>query len=113
MKEKARSRQHRIETMTDADYADYLLLLANTSAQAKSLPHSLEQAGLYMNTSKTVFMCFKPKEAISIFSGKLLKLFDQFTYLCHNISSTENAVNIHLAKVWHVIDRLLTWKSDL
>ena len=28
--------------MTDADYADDLALLANTSAQAKSLLHSLE-----------------------------------------------------------------------
>ena len=32
------------ETITYADYADYLELLANTPAQAKSLLHSLKQA---------------------------------------------------------------------
>ena len=32
------------ETMTDTDYTDDLVLLANTPAQAKSLLHSLEQA---------------------------------------------------------------------
>ena len=42
--------------MTDANYADYLTLLANTLAQAKSLFDSLEQAaggiGLNANENK-------------------------------------------------------------
>ena len=42
------------ETIADADYTNDLVLLANTSAQAKSLLHSLEQSargiGLYMNS---------------------------------------------------------------
>ena len=33
-----------------------------------------------------------------------LKLVDQFAYLGSNISSTENDVNMQLAKVWAVID---------
>ena len=44
------------KTMTDADSADDLVLLANTPAQAKSLLDSLEQAagsiGLYENARK-------------------------------------------------------------
>ena len=32
------------EIITDADYADDLVLLSNTSAQATSLLHNLEQA---------------------------------------------------------------------
>ena len=32
------------EIMADADYLDDLVFLANTPAQAKSLPHNLEQA---------------------------------------------------------------------
>ena len=41
--------------MTDADYADDLVLLANTPAQSESQLHSVEQAvGLYMNANKTV-----------------------------------------------------------
>ena len=41
---KPRSRQYLAETITDVDYANDLLLLANTPAQVKSLLHSLEQA---------------------------------------------------------------------
>ena len=49
--------------MTDANYADNLVLLTNTSTPAESLLQSMEQAaegiGLYVNTNKTDFMCFK------------------------------------------------------
>ena len=38
-----KSRRYSIETMTYADYADDLALLANIPAQAKSLLYSLEQ----------------------------------------------------------------------
>ena len=38
---KTRSRQYLAETMTDADYADDLALLANTSAKVKSLLYSI------------------------------------------------------------------------
>ena len=38
----ARSRQYPTETITNADYADNLALLANTPAQAKSLLHKLK-----------------------------------------------------------------------
>ena len=45
------------EIITDVNYADDLVLLENTLAQAKSLLHSLEQAvrgiGLYVNSDKT------------------------------------------------------------
>ena len=40
---KFRSRPYPAETMTDADYADDLVLLTNTSAQAESLLYNLEQ----------------------------------------------------------------------
>ena len=63
---KARIKHHPTEIITDADYADDLLLLANTPSQAKSLLHSLEQAargiGLYVNLDKTEFMCFIKKK---------------------------------------------------
>ena len=100
------------------DYAADLALLANTPAQAKSLLHSLEKAargiGLYVNSDKTEFMCFKQDGDISTLDGKPLKLVDQFTYLGSNISSTESDVNIRIGKAWTAIDRLsIIWKSDL
>ena len=86
--------------MTDTDYADDQALLTNTPAQA--LPHSLEQAArgidLYVNTNKTVFMCFKQDGAIPILRSKPWKLVDQFTYLGSNISSTERDVNVGIGK---------------
>ena len=84
--------------MTGPDYADDLVLLANTPTQAKSLLHSIEQAaegiGLHVKTNKTEYMHYKQKGAISSLSYKPLKLGDQFTYLGSNISSTEMDVNI-------------------
>ena len=59
---KTRSGRYPAETITDADYADDIALLANAPTQAESQLHSLEQAagdiGLHVNTDKTGFMCF-------------------------------------------------------
>ena len=47
--------------MTDYDYADDLVFLPNTPAQAESQLHSLEPAaesnGLHINAIKTEYMC--------------------------------------------------------
>ena len=40
---KARNRYYPAETIMDADYADYLVLLANTPVQAEYLLYSLER----------------------------------------------------------------------
>ena len=54
---KARSRPHPPETITDANYADDIALLANTHTQAESQLHNLEQAaggiGLHVKAYKT------------------------------------------------------------
>ena len=39
---KKRSRRYPAKTITDADYADYIAILANTPNQAETLLHSLE-----------------------------------------------------------------------
>ena len=56
-------KQEAVETITDADHADDLALLANTPTQAEFLLHSLEQSagdvGLHVNTNKTEYMSFK------------------------------------------------------
>ena len=56
------SRRYPAKTITDADYADDIALLANAPAQAKTLPHSLERAAagivLHVNAYKTEYMCF-------------------------------------------------------
>ena len=50
------------KTITDADYADDIAILANTLNQAETLLHSLERAaagvGLYVNAHETEYMCY-------------------------------------------------------
>ena len=54
---KERSRRYHAKTITDADYADNITLLANAHDQAETLLHSLERAaediGLHVSAHKT------------------------------------------------------------
>ena len=81
---KKRSRRYPAKTITDADYADDIALLANTPNQAETLLHSLERAvagiGLHVNAHKTEYMCFNQADNISTLDGTSLKLVDKFTY---------------------------------
>ena len=66
---KKRSRRYPATTITDADYADDIAILANTPDQAETLLHSLERAaasiGLYVNAHKTEYMCYNQTGDIS------------------------------------------------
>ena len=113
-----RSRRYPSRTITDANYANDIVLLANAPAQAETLLHSLEWAaagiGLHVNAHKTEYMCFNQTGKISTLNSSSLKLVDKFTYLGSSVSSTETDINMWLAKAWTAIDRLSgIWKSDL
>ena len=108
----ARRKRYPTQTITYADYADDITLMANTPAQAESLLHSLEQvAG---GIGKIEFMCFNQSGYISTLNSRSLKLVDTFIYLRSSVSSTENDVNTRIAKAETTIDRVLVrWKLDL
>ena len=115
---KKRSRRYPAKTITDADYADDLVILANTPNQAETLLHSLERAaagiGLYANAHKTEYMCYNQMGEISTLDGTPLKLVDKFTYLGSSVASTEKDIVTRLTKAWTAINRLsILWKSDL
>ena len=115
---KKRSRRYPAKTITDADYADDIAILANTPNQAKTLLHSLEWAaagiGLYVNAHKTEYMCYNQTEDISTLDRTPLKLVDKFTYLGSSVASTEKDIDTRLTKAWTAINRLsIIWKSDL
>ena len=115
---KKRSRRHPAKTITNADYADDIAILANTLNQAETLPHSLERAsagiGLYVNAHKTEYMCYNQTGDITTLDGTPLKLVDKFIYLGSSVSSTEKDIDTRLTKAWAAIDRLsIIWKSDL
>ena len=111
---KKRSRRYHATTITDAEYADDIAILANTPDQAETLLHSLERAatsiGLYVNAHKTEYMCYNQTGDISTLEGTPLKPVDKFTYLGSSVESTET----RLTKAWTAINRLsIIWKSDL
>ena len=91
---KKRSKIFPAQTITDADYADNILLLANITTQAEILLHNLERAftgiGHHVNTDKTEYICFKQRGDISTLNGCSLKLVFKFTYLESSVSSTKN-----------------------
>ena len=115
---KKRSRRYPATTITDADYADDIAILANTPDQAETLQHSLERAatsiGLYVNAHKTEYMCYNQTGDISTLERTPLKLVDKFTYLGSSVESTEKDIETRLTKAWTAINRLsIIWKSDL
>ena len=77
--EKARNRWYLAGTITNADYADDIALLANTPTQAEFLLDSLKRAaggiGLHVNIDKTEYMSFNQSSDILP-----LKLVDNFPH---------------------------------
>ena len=101
---KKRSRRYPAKTITDADYADDIALLANTPNQAETLLHSLERAaagiGLHVNAHNTEYMCYTQTGDISTLDGTSLKLVDKFTYRECGVSSTEKDIDTRLTRAW-------------
>ena len=80
---KKRSKRYPAKTITDADFADDIAILANTPNQAETLLHSLEQAtagiGFHDNAHKTECMYLNQTGDISTLDETSLKLEDKFT----------------------------------
>ena len=97
---KKRSRRYPAKTITDADNADDIALLANTPKEVKALLHSLERdaagIGLHVNVLKTEYMCFNQTGDISTLDRTSLKLIDKFTYLGRSVLSTEKDIDTQL-----------------
>ena len=107
---KKRSRRYPEKTITDAEYANDIAILANTLNQAKTQMHNLEWAaagiGLLVNAHKTEYMCYNQIVNISTLDRTSLKLVDKFTVLGSNVSSTKKDIDTRLTKAWTAIDRL-------
>ena len=107
MLKNVRNRQYPVQTITDADYADDIALLANTPTQAETQLHRLDQAAgpisLHVNADETKYIYFNQNGEISTLNSGSLKLVDKFSYARNSVSSTEN---MRLAKVWSAIDCL-------
>ena len=104
---KKRSRTYPAKTITDADYADDIAILANVPAQAETLLHSLERVAsgirFQVNSHKTEYMCFNQTGDISTLGGSSLKLVGKFTYLGSSVSSNKKDIDTRLIKAWTAI----------
>ena len=91
---KERSRRYPAKTITDADYADDIALLASEPSQAETLQHNLEEAaagiGLNVNAHKTEYMCFNQADDIFTLDGTSLT---SSPYLGSSVSSTETDID--------------------
>ena len=107
---KKRSRMYPAKTITNADNADDIAILANTPNQAETLLHSLERAaagiGLHVDAHKTEYMCYNQTGDISTLDRTSLKVVDKFTYLVSSVSSTEKDIDTRLMKAWTAIDHM-------
>ena len=112
---KKRNRRYPAKTITNANYANDIALLANAPAQAETLLHSLERAatgiGLHVNAHKMEYMCFNQTDDISTLGGSSLKLVDKFTYQGSSVSSTEKDIDMQLTKAWTAIDDYWSYGS--
>ena len=94
---KKRSTKNPAKTITDADYADDIVILANTPDQVKTLLRSLERAaagiGLHVNALKTEYMCFNQTGNLSTLDGTSLKLWDKFTYRKRHRHATNESMD--------------------
>ena len=104
------------KTITDADYAKDIAILANTPTQAETLLHSLERAvagiGLHVNAHKTEYMCYNQTGNISTLDGIPLKLVDKLTYLGSSVSSTEKDIDTRLTKPWTAINSYRSYRNQ-
>ena len=115
---KKRSKWYPAKTITNANYADDIAILANTPNQAETLLHSLKRAatgiGLHVNAHKMEYICYNQTGDISTQDGTSLKLVDKFTYQGSSVLSTKKDIDTRLTRAWTAINRLsIIWKSDL
>ena len=94
----ARRRRYTALIILYTNYADDILLLANTPTQAESLLHSLGETAdgicCHVVADKTSTGFFNQKGDISSLNSGSMKQADKFTYLRSSVSSTENYITI-------------------
>ena len=115
---KQRSRRYPEIKITDEDYADDLVIFADSSRNAEKLLNVLEESGktvgLKVNIKKTQNMNINSNKTVKSIDGEVLKNVDNFIYLGSEIGSTDKEIKIRIAKSWAALDKLSSvWKSPL
>ena len=107
-----KSRRHPAKKISDADYADNIAVLTDYLEDAAKVLHNIEQLaqviGLYVNSEKIEYMCLNQDASAGIKSlnGGKVKKVDDFKYLGSYIGTTEQDVNIRIAKAWAALNSM-------
>ena len=117
---KRKSTRHPAQKITDVDYADDLAVISDHLQDAEKLFHLIEiaaeEVGLYVNASKTEYICLNEDQSAGLKSIKDedIKRVSDFKYLGSYIASTEKDVKVRLAKAWTALNGMnKIWKSTL
>ena len=93
--------------VTDLDFADDLVLLANTTQQAQKLLHGLAKlVGLSMNAEKTKFMTVNlnnEESSIHALNGFPIEHVSDFKYLGSYIADSRKDFNTRKGIAWSVL----------
>ncbi|XP_047480157.1 uncharacterized protein LOC125032815 [Penaeus chinensis] len=113
-----KSRRQPAVTITVTDFADDIALLSDTIDDATTLLHKVEEAaqeiGLYINESKTEYICFGETGQIVAKNGINIKRVNYFQYLGSWLNTTKHDVEIRIAKAWTAHIKMKTiWRSNL
>ena len=99
---KQRSRRYPVIKITDADYADDLVIFADSSRNAEKLLNVLEESGktvgLKVNIKKMQHININSNKTVKSIDGEVLKNVDNFIYLGSEIESTDKEIKIIIAK---------------
>ncbi|XP_047494979.1 uncharacterized protein LOC125043070 [Penaeus chinensis] len=113
-----KSRRQPAVKITDMDFADDIALLSDASDDAATLLHKVEEAaqeiGLYINESKTEYICFGETGQIVAKNGINIKRVNNFQYLGSWLNTTKHDVEIRIALAWAAHSKMKTiWRSNL
>ena len=116
---KRRSSRQPAKYMTDADYADDIVLMSDTLQDAQTLFHRVEEAaldvGLSINTKNTKpILIGQEDQHLYTLDGNTIETVEDFQYLGVWIVDSKKEVRTRKAKAWSAMLNLNSiWRSDM
>ena len=113
------SRKYPAKMLTDADFADDLVILSDKIGNAaklllKILETIAASVGLCLNTTKTKFIAVNTEGTVTAQNGCDVEQVNNFNYLGSKIISSENDIQVTIGSAWSALNKLTPiWKSNL
>ena len=104
------SRKYPAKMLTDADFADDLVILSDKIGNAaklllKILETTAASVGLYLNATKTKFIAVNTEGTVTAQNGCDLEQVNNFNYLGSKIISSENDIQMTIGSAWSALNK--------